>query len=323
MMLLVARISPVVPDAAVPIPREPNCGAAVVPVISANVQVTLAEPFTDLPVEPRVNVLAVVQVAAEVADVADVAVEALPTKLAVIVFALKLPEASRATIVEAPFELEAFDVTVNVLLPAWSAVNVAEPDKPVPDTFIVNVPLFGADNATQAESPRRNVDELGVPVAARRATGAVPLARAEAFNEVIPEPAPVTVVNVPVFAVKLPEASRAIIVEDPLAEAAVVLALSRVPLEILDALIAVMLPPAPVIVVNVPTLAVKLPEASRATIVEAPFELDALESTVNVVLPAWSAVNVAEPDKPVPDVFKVNVPLFGADKAAQVESPRK
>jgi hypothetical protein len=49
-----------------------------------------------------------------VADVAEVAVEALPLKVAVIVPALKLPDASRATIVEAVFALVALEVTVNV-----------------------------------------------------------------------------------------------------------------------------------------------------------------------------------------------------------------
>lgn len=53
-------------------------------------------------------------VVADVALVADVAVVALPDKAAVIVPALKLPEASRATMVEAVFALVAFDVTVNV-----------------------------------------------------------------------------------------------------------------------------------------------------------------------------------------------------------------
>ena len=50
--------------------------------------------------------------------VAFVAVEALPFSVAVIVPALKLPEASRATIVLAVFALVAFDVTVKVALPA-------------------------------------------------------------------------------------------------------------------------------------------------------------------------------------------------------------
>jgi hypothetical protein len=78
------------------------------------------------------------------AVVADVAVEALPDNAAVIVPALKLPEASRATIVEAVFRLVALDATVNVEAPAWLAVNEAEPDRPVPDTAIVSAPLLAA-----------------------------------------------------------------------------------------------------------------------------------------------------------------------------------
>ena len=65
-----------------------------------------------------------------------------PVKLAEIVPALKLPEASRATTVDAVFKLVAFEVTVKVEEPAWLAVNVAEPDRPVPDTAIVSVPLL-------------------------------------------------------------------------------------------------------------------------------------------------------------------------------------
>ena len=59
-----------------------------------------------------------------------------------IVPAEKLPDASRATMVDAVFALVALDVTVNVDAPAWLAVNVAEPDRPVPDTPIVSVPLL-------------------------------------------------------------------------------------------------------------------------------------------------------------------------------------
>jgi hypothetical protein len=55
-----------------------------------------------------------VAVVAVVADVALVAVDAFPLNVAVIVPALKLPEASLATIVEAVFALVAFEVTVNV-----------------------------------------------------------------------------------------------------------------------------------------------------------------------------------------------------------------
>ncbi len=78
-----------------------------------------------------------------------------PLKVAVMVPALKLPDASRATIVEAVLALVALDVTVNVELPDWLAVNVAEPDRPVPDTAIVSVPLLTAGSVDQdgAEVP--------------------------------------------------------------------------------------------------------------------------------------------------------------------------
>ena len=66
-----------------------------------------------------------------------------------IVPALKLPDASRATIVEAVFALVAFEVTVKVELPDWLAVNVAEPDRPVPDTAIVRVPLLTVAGVVQ------------------------------------------------------------------------------------------------------------------------------------------------------------------------------
>lgn len=74
---------------------------------------------------------------AVVAVVALVAVEALPDSEAVIVPALKLPEASRATMVEAVLALVAFEVTVNVC--AEEPLKVAEPDRPVPDTAKVRL----------------------------------------------------------------------------------------------------------------------------------------------------------------------------------------
>ena len=96
----------------------------------------------------------------EPAVVADVAVDALPDSVAVIVPAEKLPEESRATIVEPVFALVALDDTVNVDPPAWLAVKEAEPDKPVPDTFIVNVPLFtpAAVEATTHEGAAAPLD---------------------------------------------------------------------------------------------------------------------------------------------------------------------
>ena len=54
---------------------------------------------------------------ADPADVAVVAVEALPDSEAVMVPALKLPEASRATMVLPVLALVALDVTVKVAAP--------------------------------------------------------------------------------------------------------------------------------------------------------------------------------------------------------------
>jgi hypothetical protein len=52
---------------------------------------------------------------------------------------------SRATIALPVLLFVAFEATVNVALPAWLAVKVCEPDRPVPDTFIVSVPLLTLD----------------------------------------------------------------------------------------------------------------------------------------------------------------------------------
>ena len=51
--------------------------------------------------------------------------------------------------VDAVFALVALDVTVKVELPDWLAVNVAEPDRPVPDTAIVRVPSLTAAGVDQ------------------------------------------------------------------------------------------------------------------------------------------------------------------------------
>ena len=68
---------------------------------------------------------------------ADVAVEALPDNVAVIVPAEKLPEASRATMVEPVLALVALDDTVKVW--AEDPLNVADPDSPVPDVASVRL----------------------------------------------------------------------------------------------------------------------------------------------------------------------------------------
>ena len=56
--------------------------------------------------------------------------------MAVIVPALKLLDESRETIVPAPRELVALEVTVNVEAP--ELLNVVDPDNPVPEVLSVN-----------------------------------------------------------------------------------------------------------------------------------------------------------------------------------------
>jgi hypothetical protein len=103
--------------------------------------VALAEPSKDAdPVTSpeRAMVLAVASAVAEVA---------LPLKDAVIVPALKFPDASLATIVDAVFAEVAFEVTVNVTLSLSFAVNVADPLSPVPDVASVRVPSLAGSTA--------------------------------------------------------------------------------------------------------------------------------------------------------------------------------
>ena len=91
------------------------------------------------------------------------------------------------------------------------------------------------------------------------------------------------------LAVKLPEASRAMMVEAPFALDAVVRALAKVPELMFDALIAVIDAPEPLNVVAVIVAPVKLPEASRATILFAPLELVAVVALLDT-LPAVEIV---------------------------------
>ena len=145
------------------------------------------------------------------------AVEALPFNAAVIVLALKLPEASRATIVDAPFEDEA-DVRALSKVPELMfealilVIEAPEPLNVAEITFAEKLPE--ASLATIVEAP---LDELAEVLALSK----VPELMAEAFKLVSDAPEPLNVAEI-VLALKLPEASRATIVLAPLADAAVV-----------------------------------------------------------------------------------------------------
>lgn len=174
--------------------------------------------------------------------------DALPDNVAVIVPAEKFPEASRATMVDAVFALVALDVTVNVVLPDWLAVKEAEPDRPVPDTASVKVPLPIVGGVTQVGAD--------VPFDCKY-WPEVPAAE----NEVAPEP---------VWYGTAPAVPPAKLV-------AVVAEVAFVADEALPDKLAVMVP------------ALKLPEASRATMAEAVLALVAVVAELGMVVDAVMA----------------------------------
>jgi predicted dinucleotide-binding enzyme len=162
--------------------------------------------------------------------------------------ATKPPLASLATIVEAPFELEAVVrafaiVPLDIFEALIAEIAAPEPDtavnEPVPavTTFALNEPLVSRATIVEA-----SLAEAAVVLA----LASVPEAILDALIDVRAAPLPDIEVVVIAFAVKFPEASRATIVEAPLAEAAVVRAFAIVPALILEALIEVMVKPAPV-----------------------------------------------------------------------------
>lgn len=146
------------------------------------------------------------------------------------------------------FALVALDVTVNVALPAWLAVKVCEPDRPVPDTFIVRVPLFTTGAVTHDGSAKVPLD------CSKRPDGPIEI------KAVLP---------LLVWYGKLNCAPPAKLV----AVVAVVALVALVAVEAFPLNDAVIVP------------ALKLPEASRATRVEAVFALVALVASVTAPEP--------------------------------------
>jgi hypothetical protein len=124
----------------------------------------------------------------------------------------------------------------------------------------------------------------------------------------LPDISPLNVVAVITLAVKEPLESRATIVEAPLAESAEVLALSKVPEEMLEALIAVRAMPLPETDSAVIAPALKDPPASRKTIVAAPLlevaVVKAFEIVPLVILDALIFVSV----EPLPAMLAIKAP---------------
>jgi hypothetical protein len=188
-------------------------------------------------------------------------------EVVVTAFAVKFPDASRATIVLAPLA-EAAVVRALATVP----VVTFEPliaDNPEPSAVII--PALNSPEAPRATIVEAPFAEAAVVLA----FAIVPLEMFEALMLVSPPPAPETVVNVPTFAVNEPLASLATMVEAPLAEAAVVRALSMVPVVIAEALIAVIDAPLPEKEAPVIAPALNSPDVPRRTIVLAPLAVAA------------------------------------------------
>jgi hypothetical protein len=140
----------------------------------------------------------------------------------------------------------------------------------------------------------------------------VPEAMFEALIAVSATPFPDTEVNVPVvpvitFPAKEPLASRTTRVEAPLAEVAVVLALSKVPVVIAVALIAVRAEPLPEKDVPVIAPAAIAPPASRRTIVLAPLAELAVVLALLIVPEAMLEALIFEPPDKSPITAAVTV----------------
>jgi hypothetical protein len=206
---------------------------------------TLFAVNVEAPVPPR----ATAKVPDETLE-ALIAVSAMPLPdmdVVVIAFAVKFPEESRATIVEAPLALSAVVRTLAMVPLAIFEALIAVKATPLPEIEVVVIAFAvkfpDASLATMVDAPLADA-------AVVLAFEIVPLEIFDALISVKPAPlplcAPETVTNVPTFAAKDPFESLATMVEAPLALAAVVLALAMVPAEMLEALMLVIVKPAPV-----------------------------------------------------------------------------
>jgi hypothetical protein len=179
-----------------------------------------------------------------------VTVAALPlSDTALTKLASKLPPESRNTMVEAPLA-EAAEVRALAIVPL-EMFEALIADKVAPLPLNVAVTIFAPK--LPSASRRTIVLALLAVLPVVRALSKVPEVTLEALIAVKATPLPETLVNAPVvplkvvaldvvavmvLAVKSPLESRNTIVLAPLAEAAVVLPLAKVPTEILEALIA-------------------------------------------------------------------------------------
>jgi hypothetical protein len=222
----------------------------------------------------------------------------------VITLPAKLPFASLATIVLAPLAeaavVRAF-ATVPVVTFEPLIALIAEPLAVM--MFAVNEPL--ASRATIVDAPLASE-------AVVLAFAIVPLDMFEALIAVREDPFPEMFVKVPVVPVITlpandPLVSRTTRVEAPLAEVALVLALSKVPVVIADALIAVIAEPLPEKEAPVIAPAANSPDAPRRTIVLAPLEEEAVVRAFAIVPEEMLDALIFEPPDRSPITAAVTV----------------
>jgi hypothetical protein len=198
------------------------------------------------------------------------------------------------------------------------------------DPSPVNEEPVMAPALNSPDVPRRTIVEAPLALSAVvLAFAIVPLDIFDALIAVKATPLPEIEVVVIAFAVKFPDASLATMVDAPLAEAAVVRALSIVPLDMLLAFMAVKATPLPDMDVVVMAFAVKFPLASLATMVDAPLADDAVVLAFEIVpldiLLALMSVKPAPLPLYAPETV-TKVPTFAAKDpfeslATMVEAP--
>jgi hypothetical protein len=302
--LIAVRDTPL-PDILVNVP--------VVPVITfpakeplASLSTKVEAPLADAPV---VRALAIVPLAMFDALVLLMAAPSPVNEAPVIAPAENSPDVPRNTIVEAPFAVAAVVRALAIvpldMLDALILVRLA----PFPEivvaviTFAVKEPLASRD--TMVDAPLAS-DAVVLAFAI------VPLDMFEALIAVSEAALPDMLVKVPVVPVitlpaKDPLASRTTRVEAPLAEVALVLALSKVPEVIAVALIAVRAEPLPEKDVPVIAPAANSPEAPRKTIVEAPLLEEAVVLAFAIVPEAMLEALIFEPPDKSPITAAVTV----------------
>jgi hypothetical protein len=246
----------------------------------------------------------------------------LPTSAAVIVPALKLPDASLATIADAVLALVAFEVTVKVA--GLEPLYVVDPERPVPEVFRVKV-LRLAVGADQVPSPLKNVVLLGVPLPPSLAAVTIPEDMLDPFSAVkdAPEPENEEAVQTPVaFTFPLNPPLAVILVKVAvvpervgIVAAAPTFTVVACKNAVVETPVALTFPTSAAVIVP----ALKLPEASRATTVETVLALVAFDVTVKVAAP--ELLNVVEPERPVPEVAKVRVFANDPENEEAVQTP--